>query len=156
MLLKLKFSSFIIFYALLSYECSKNNTDVIPDVSVDFTIDLMDPEFAGLTVIGIADTVDSSTNNWGYRSAGFDGNGIIIYSGPAEYYAYDRTCPYDYASSGLSIKLRLDASLALCPECKTKYALSTYGTPISGPGKYQLKNYRTSYDGNRFIRVWNE
>lgn len=152
---KLKFSSLLIFCALFTCSCGKNNTDVIPDVYTDFTIDLLDPEFAGLSVIGIADTVDATTNNWGYRSAGFDGNGIFIYSGPGEFYAFDRTCPYDYASSGLSVRLRLDVSVAVCPECNTRYALSTYGAPISGPGKYQLKNYRTSYDGQRFIRVWN-
>ncbi|MDP4224463.1 MAG: hypothetical protein Q8868_14240 [Bacteroidota bacterium] len=153
---KLKFFFLLIFCALLSDSCSRNNKDIIPDVTVDFTIDLLDPEFANLSVIGVADTVDASTNNWGYRSAGFDGNGIIIYSGPGEYDAYDRTCPYDYASGGVSVKLRLDASVAVCPKCNTKYSLATYGAPVSGPGKYQLKNYRTSFDGDRFIRVWNQ
>ena len=43
----------------------KADNDVIPDVYVDFTIDLLDPEFVNLTAIGNSDTVDASTNNWG-------------------------------------------------------------------------------------------
>ena len=136
--------------------CNKGGNDIIPDVYVDFTIDLLDPEFVNLSVIGISDTIDASTNNWGYKSAGYDGNGIIIYSGPDEYYAYDRTCPYDYAENGTSVKVKIDFTVAVCPNCGTKYALSAYGTPISGAGKYPLKNYKTSFDGDRYIRVWNE
>ena len=136
--------------------CNKAVNNVIPDVFVDFTIDLLDPEFVNLSVIGISDTIDAATNNWGYKSAGYDGNGIIIYSGPNEYNAYDRTCPYDYAVNNLSVKVKVDLSIAVCPHCGTKYALSTFGTPISGSGKYPLKNYKTSFDENRYIRVWNE
>ena len=85
---------FIVFFSTVALiSCSKANNDVIPYAPVDFTIDLLDPEFVNLSVIGISDTIDASTNNWGYRSAGYDGNGIIIYSGPDAYYAYDRTCP---------------------------------------------------------------
>ncbi len=153
---KLKFSLFIIFSLFLLSTCSKDNADVIPDVYVDFTIDLLDPEFVNLAVIGTSDSVDATTNNWGYKSAGYDGNGIIIYSGPDEYYAYDRTCPYDYADNGLSIKIRLDLATAVCSHCGTRYSLSTYGTPVSGPGKYPLKNYKTSFEDDRFIRVWNQ
>jgi nitrite reductase/ring-hydroxylating ferredoxin subunit len=125
-------------------------------VYVDFTIDLLDPEFVSLSAIGVSDTIDSTTNNWGYKSAGYDDNGIIIYSGPVEYFAYDRTCPYDFEVNNTSVKVKTDLSVAVCPQCGTKYALSTYGTPISGPGKYQLKNYKTSFDGQRYIRVWNQ
>ena len=136
--------------------CSSENDDVIPDVYIEFTIDLMDPEFSSLLVIGVSDTVDSSTNNWGFRSAGYDDNGIIIYSGPDDYFAFDRTCPHDFAESGLSVKVSPDmASIAECPHCGTRYALSAYGTPLSGPGKYPLKNYATSFDDSRYISVWN-
>jgi nitrite reductase/ring-hydroxylating ferredoxin subunit len=147
---------FIVFFSTVALvSCGKTNNDVIPYAPVDFTLDLLDPEFVNLSVIVISDTIDASTNNWGYKSAGFDGNGIIIYSGPAEYFAYDRTCPYDYAVNNLSIKVRVDASIAICPHCGTKYALSAYGTPLSGAGRYPLKNYNTSFDGDRYVRVWN-
>ena len=141
---------------LAAASCGRENDDVIPDVYVDFTIDLLDPEFSSLLVIGVSDTVDASTNNWGSRAAGYDYNGIIIYSGPDDYYAYDRTCPHDFSVSGLSIQIKTDmASIAECPVCGTRFALSAYGTPVSGPGKYPLKNYTTSFDQSRYIEVWN-
>ena len=135
--------------------CRKNSYDVIPDVYVDFTIDLYDPQFVNLTAIGGSDTIDASTNNLGYRAAGFDGNGIILFSGSDAYYAYDSTCPHDYAVNGLSIKVKVDFTQAVCPKCGTIYELLVSGTPSSGIGRYPLKNYKTSFDG-RLIRVWNK
>lgn len=153
---KIGFLILVTSFILILFSCNKDNNDVIPDVYVDFTIDLLDPEFAKLSVIGTSDTIDATTNNWGYRSAGYDGNGIIIYRGADEYYSYDRTCPHDFAVNGLSIRINVDFAVAECPQCGTKYSLSTYGVPLSGVGRYSLKNYRTSFDGSRFISVWNQ
>ena len=135
--------------------CSKNKNDVIPDVHVDFTLDLYDPQFVNLNSIG-SDTVDGSTNNWGsYAAGGFKGNGIIIYNGGYDFYAYDRTCPHDYEVNGLSIKVIIDFTIATCPGCNTIYSLSSSGTPASGIGRYPLKNYRTNFFYGRYVRVWN-
>lgn len=133
--------------------CSKEKNDVIPDVYVNFTLDLNDPEFVNLTSIG-SDTVDARTNNWGSGAAGFDGNGIIIYNGGDNFYAYDRTCPHDYEVNGISVRVRIDFTVARCPSCGTTYSLAAGGTPASGIGQYPLKNYKTYFDG-RFVRVWN-
>ena len=140
--------------AITLSSCNKNRNDVIPDVYVNFILNLDDPQFVTLNALGGSDTVDAHTNNWGSEAAGFNGNGIIIYRGPDEFYAYDRTCPHDYAVNGLSIKVNIDFMLAVCPKCGTTYSLAAFGTPASGIGRYPLKNYRTSFDG-RFVRVWN-
>lgn len=143
-------------FTVLSGSCNKKN-DVIPDVYVDFTMDLNDPEFVNLNTIGGAVIVDAKTNNWGIASAGYAGNGIIISRGTDDFYAYDRTCPYEYSLDKSSIKVNIDASgfaKAVCPKCGTSYELISYGTPASGIGRYPLKNYKTSFDG-RFVRVWN-
>ena len=145
---------FLFVIAIITASCAKNRNDVIPDVYVDFTLDLADAQFISLTVIG-SDTVDARTNNWGYRAAGFDGNGIIIYNGGDDFYAYDRTCPHDYEVNGLSVKVKIDFTVAVCPKCGTTYSLSASGAPASGIGRYPLKNYRTSFDG-RYVRVWNK
>jgi nitrite reductase/ring-hydroxylating ferredoxin subunit len=143
--------------AITLSSCNKKN-DVIPDVTVDFSLDINDPQFVNLTALGGSDTINASTNNYGHSAAGFGGNGIIIYRGvDDEFFAYDRTCPHDYAVNGLSIKVNIDPlnSLnAICPKCGTNYSLSVGGTPSSGIGRYPLKNYRTSFDG-RWVRVWN-
>ena len=140
--------------AFVLSSCIKNKNDVIPDVYVNFTLDLNDPQFVNLTAIG-SDTVNARTNNWGSSAAGFDGNGIIIYNGGDYFSAYDRTCPHDYAVNQLSVKVIIDFTIASCPKCGTTYSLSSSGTPASGIGRYPLKNYRTSFDG-RFVTVWNK
>jgi nitrite reductase/ring-hydroxylating ferredoxin subunit len=149
----IRFFVITLLLALTSASCNKNN-DVIPDVYIDFTLDLNDPEFIDLNSLGGTAVVDASTNNWGSKASGYDGNGIIIYSGLDEFYAYDRTCPHDYSVNGLSIQINVDFIKANCPRCSTIYELAAYGTPAAGVGRYPLKNYRTSFDG-RFIRVWN-
>ena len=150
---KIGFFLFTMALAISIGSCSKDKNDVIPDVYVNFTLDLNDPEFVNLTAIG-SDTVDAKTNNWGSAAAGFDGNGIIVYNGGDNFYAYDRTCPHDYEVNGLSVKVKIDFTIAYCPKCGTTYSLSASGTPASGVGRYPLKNYRTSFDG-RYVRVWN-
>jgi nitrite reductase/ring-hydroxylating ferredoxin subunit len=135
--------------------CKKSKYDVVPNVYVDFTIDLSDPEFFVLNAGTNSVIVTAATNNWGLRSAGYDNNGIIVYrSAMDEFYAYDRTCPYDYAVNSLSIKVNVDFLNAICPKCSTNYSLEIGGTPVSGIGKYPLKNYKTNFSG-QFIRVWN-
>lgn len=138
--------------------CNKEN-DVIPDVYVDFTIDIFDPQFVNLNALGGSDTIDAHTNNWGARSAGYGGNGIIVTAGVNEFYAYDRTCPHDYEVNNTSVQIRIDKinfAKAVCPSCGTVYELLSYGTPSSGIGRYPLKNYKTSFDGrNIWVRNGN-
>lgn len=134
--------------------CNKDN-DVIPDVYVDFTLDINDPQFVDLAGVGNHVIVTSQTNNLGARAAGYNYNGIIVYTSDINVFnAYDRTCPHDYSIDGSSIKLNIDFTIAICPQCSTIYALSAGGVAYSGPGKYPLKNYKTSFDG-RNIWVWN-
>ncbi len=154
-------SKIIIFLIVVAFtvalsSCKNEKNDVIPDVYVNFTMDIIyDSEFTDLSAIGNHVIVTSKTNNWGSSAAGYDNNGIIVYrSLPDEFNAYDRTCPYDYTVNGLSIKVNIDFTQALCPKCSTSYALSAYGTPVSGVGKYPLKNYRTYFDG-RYLTVRN-
>ena len=133
--------------------CNKKN-DVIPDTYVNFTLDLNDPEFVNLSGFGGSVTVNSQTNNYGAGAEGYNGNGIIVCFGVDEFYAYDRTCPHDYVVNNLSIKVNIDPSnstIAICPKCGTKYGLTVGGTPASGIGRYPLKNYRTSFQGNYVI-----
>ncbi len=148
---------FAVSIAIFLNSCSKSKNDVIPDVYVDFTIDLTDPEFINLNAIGGTVTINEQTNNFGYRAAGFSGNGIIVHAGVDEFYAYDRTCPHDYSENKSAPRINIDGTntlYAVCPECKTKYGLPVNGTPVEGIGRYPLKNYKTSYDGRR-VRVWN-
>jgi nitrite reductase/ring-hydroxylating ferredoxin subunit len=135
--------------------CKKSKYDVIPDVYVDFYINLGDPEFFVLTGSTNSMVITSATNSFGSSAVGYNNNGIIVYRSAMEdqFFAYDRTCPYDFAVNGLSVKVNTDFMSALCPKCSTSYSLEAGGTPISGIGRYPLKNYKTSFDGQT-VHVW--
>ncbi len=149
-----KLAFFLLTIAISASSCENSKNDVIPDVYVNFSLNINDPQFLDLNGIGGTVTVNASTNNLGSSAAGYDGNGIIIHSGPDAYYAYDRTCPHDYEVNGLSVRININGIYAECPKCGTTYALPAGGTPASGIGRYPLKNYRTSFDG-RYIFVTN-
>jgi nitrite reductase/ring-hydroxylating ferredoxin subunit len=153
---KIRYFFISLLFILIPLSCEQNKNDVIPDVYIDFTMNLNDPEFTPLTALFGAVYINSNTNNWGKYAAGYGNNGIIVFAGPDEFYAYDRTCPHDYAVNNLSVKVNItDIIYAECPVCKTRYALTNFGTPTSGSlGRYPLKNYRTSMNGY-FVRVWN-
>jgi nitrite reductase/ring-hydroxylating ferredoxin subunit len=153
---KIRFFSTIFCFILLVSSCKNDKNDVIPDVTVSFSISINDPQFTTLNAFGNAALINKYTNNLGLRAAGFDENGIIIFSWiDYEYYAYDRTCPHDYAENNLSVPVNIDpenSMNAICPECGTNYSLSAGGTPAKGIGRYPLKNYKTSFDGvNIFV-----
>ena len=152
-----RFFLVIIPILLLAGSCRKSKLDVIPEVLVDFYLDLNDPSFFDLNAVGNNIVVNSSTNNLGIYAAGFDGNGIIVYRAQLdEFIALDRTCPYDYALDGTSVAVDIGSGelFARCPACESEYALPSFGTPSSGPSKYPLKVYRTTFDG-RFVHVFN-
>lgn len=153
---KIRFFLITVALIVILSSCNKKN-DVIPDTYVNFTLYLNDPEFVNLSGFGGSVTVNSQTNNYGAGAEGYNGNGIIVCFGVDEFYAYDRTCPHDYVVNSLSVKVNIDPSnstIAICPKCGTKYGLTVGGTPTSGIGRYPLKNYKTSFNGNS-VTVWN-
>jgi nitrite reductase/ring-hydroxylating ferredoxin subunit len=153
---KIKYFFISLALFLLPASCVNNKNDVIPDVYIDFTMDIShDILFRDLLSFGNSVIVNYLTNNWGSYSAGYDSCGIIVYrASEEEFNAYDRTCPYDYVVNNKTVRVNVDFIQAVCPVCSTYYALSSFGSPVSGPGRYPLKNYKTSFDG-RYVRVWN-
>lgn len=153
---KIKLFFILPVFSLLIVSCQKNNNDVIPnDYFVYFTIDIND--FPYLMALGGSDTIKANDIRITFgreNSGGYKNNGIIIYAGADQYYAYDRTCPHDFVTDGSIIKVRLDSQFAKCLKCGTVYALAAGGTPYTGIGRYPLKNYRTRFDG-RYLTVWN-
>ena len=144
----------VLIILLFAPQACEKDENVIPDVYVNFYIDLRDIEFQALNFETNHIIVTAATNNIGQDAAGFAGSGIIVYHAQqGEFYAFDRTCPHDYANGQEVIKVNVDGIYAICPECETNYALPSFGVPTSGPGRYQLKNYRTSLQGS-IIRVW--
>ena len=154
----LRFFLLISLFALVTYSCDREKNDVIPDITVDFTINYTDPEFYDLFYApGTSALLSSAHRHLGLGTAGFDGNGIIVYNTGIqgfEFSAYDRTCPHCYVTEDVSVAVNVDGLFIVCPRCSTEYAIASSGLPQSGPGRYYLKNYHTSFTGYS-VRVWN-
>lgn len=139
---KLKLS--IIF--LLFFSCVKE-LNTIPETFVFLEIYLTDPIYQSLQIEG--NSIHINQDQYG-DGIGNQNNGLIIYRhGGDEFYAYDRTCPYDW-EQGKNIVVNTDGGLiATCPECGSIFVLSTSGAPTdNGPAKKPLKEYRTSFNVN--------
>ena len=132
---------------LLFVTCSDKREKIIPNTYVNFSIRLDDPQFNDLNAIGNSVLINSDYA--GRSSAGYAYNGIIIYRmSETEFYAFDRTCPYDIDKSiAVNIENTSDP-VAECPECGSEYVLPSLGFPTEkGPSKVPLKQYNTSFDG---------
>ena len=133
---------FFIFIAIsiLFIRCDKSN---IPDAPVNFTIEIDDPLFLDLAVIG---------NHVFIKNAGV--NGIIIYrSGINEFIAYDRTCTYKPEENCAVIDDENLMGYVQCPCCGSKFSLA-YSYPTEGEATRSLKKYNTNFDGT-FLHVYN-
>lgn len=111
---------------------------MIPDVYVNFSFSLLEPEFTNLNVPYGA----VKKSGIGYR-----GNGVIVFrDGQDGFGAFDATCPQH-----LDINASVDLSengvgKATCGHCSTVYFLMNNGYPASG---HRLKPYRVTVSAGR-------
>lgn len=133
-MLKTIFRIFLLVIIPLSFNsCGKDeNRDQIPYVYVNF---VMYPN----TIDFIPD------GQWVYVSGGY--KGIIIYRPQSdEFHAYERACPYDPLTEGAQVIVEPSGLIAVDTVCGSRFVLLD-GSPIEGPAKIPLKQYRTSWDG---------
>lgn len=129
-----------LFISFLSF--CKNQTNKIPYVYVDFTIDLDKPEFFELNTIG----------NYIYVTGGV--SGIIVYRDSRDvFFAYDRACPYDPECGRLIVDENgYRVTDTAC--CHSVFSLTFDGAIISGPAKMSLRKYKTYfYPHSNSVRV---
>ena len=128
-----------LFFVVIIAGCKKNTTTPdtgVPNVAVNFTIDVNNAMYAPLLNVG----------GFVYVSGGYDGI-IIFCNGPSSYVAYDRGCPYDCESNSKAIVTVITGGIkAKCAVCGSTYSLYS-GTVSGGPGSIALKQYATSFDG---------
>lgn len=137
-----------ILFVCLSSSCEKQQQHPVPSSYANFTINIQtDPEFIRLTAIG--NSMEISNYMVNTFTLGFDNNGVIIYNaGGNEFYAFDRTCPYDMPES-VAVESNGTNGLATCPECGTVYVFPSMGTPtLDGPGIWPLREYKVYYNQN--------
>lgn len=128
-----------LFLIVMITGCKKDspaNTAGVPNVGVNFTVDVNNPLYTPLQHVG----------GWVYVTGGYDGI-ILFCNGQGTYLAFDRGCPYDCETNPKAIiVVQTNNITAKCPVCGTSYSLYS-GTVTTGPGSVALKQYQTSFDG---------
>lgn len=142
--------------------CKKKNTvnqqdlDFFPPVNVDFTVNLSLPNYSGLNFPnGYA-----YEDNFGYR-------GVVIYntgfSGPEQFVAFDRTCPYKPDSTCSKVSVDSTNVYMVCgqfvnnrfiPCCNSRF-FALNGTWTDGPAKRNLRQYYVYQFGSNLLRITN-
>lgn len=130
---KFVFHTFLLLLAFISPSCDEDSDDTnIPYVYVNFTI--------------YPNTLDFIPDGgWIYVTGGY--KGIIIYRPMhEEFLAFERACPYDPLEEGARVEVESSGIVATDPHCGSRFLL-TDGSPVEGPARTSLKQYRTRYDG---------
>ena len=124
----------LIFFIILISSCVDRN-DYIRDVYVNIEIPLNQPEYSDLDAIG----------NSMFISGGV--KGIILYHlNVNDYRAFDRNCTFEPSSACAYID-SIDATIASCSCCESKFLIDQDGVTANGPALLPLKQYYTSYSG---------
>lgn len=123
--------------------CSKDDENSnIPLVSVNYNININDPAYANVKVVG----------GWMYLNGGSRGLILYRYSND-EFRAFDRHCTYNSTSSCALVSVENSNITAYDDCCGSKF-LITDGSVTQGPANLPLKQYNTSFDGS-VLRIYN-
>ena len=129
-------NSIIIIFLFFFISCGERN-NYIPDVFVNYEIDLNSPENISLSVLGGSLVIENQAYN-----------GLIIYRfSNYEYHAYDKSCTYEPLTACAEID-SINSSLAICGCCNSVFLLDQSGSVANGPAILPLKRYSTFLDGN--------
>jgi hypothetical protein len=133
---KLRLFFLIILIPLIFFECEQNYP--VPEVYVNFIIELNDPMFIDLNSVGNSIIIP----NEGYK-------GIIITRTIEGFSAYDATCTYDPSHSWGRVKPVDGGIYAIDTVCGSKFWLMYDGmADADGPASIPLKMYVADYNPN--------
>ena len=131
--------------ALSFFSCNDNSNEfntILPEVPVNKTVFLNNPEFIDLQVVG----------GWAYTTGGI--SGIIIYhSGINTFLAYERSAPHltPQACSQMVVKNSLTMECA----CDDSVFNILNGAPMTDGVNYPAKQYRVLNTGPNTLQITN-
>lgn len=135
----------LILVLLLSISCSDNSDEfeqILPNIPVDKTIFLNNPEYIDLQVVG----------GWAYTGGGI--SGIVIYHyGVNSYVAFDRAAPHLKPQPCSQMKVK--NSIKMVCACDNSEFSILDGSPLTDGIKYAAKQYRVVLLGNNTLRITN-
>jgi len=117
----------------LSDSCRKKD-DLVPNVHVNFTIFLSDPDFSTLQTIG----------NYVFVTGGV--TGIVIYRvSQTDFSAFDRCCSYKPSDRCAVLPDTANTLFLKCPCCGSKFSFLD-GSVQSAPAGRPLTSYDANFD----------
>ncbi|HET6991733.1 MAG TPA: hypothetical protein VFJ43_10435 [Bacteroidia bacterium] len=129
--------------ALLLFTTCKKEHQYVPNVYVNLTIYVNDPQ----------NIVLATTGGWKYFPGG--NRGVVVYrKGINEFVAYERTCPYLPDQSNSFVQVDTTNNVLLKDvSCSSEFLLSD-GSTVSGPAVIPLRQFHCVFDGT-VLRVTN-
>jgi len=128
----------LIFIFFISFSCGDNNIDpnnILPNIPVNQTIFLNNPEFINLQVVG----------GWAYAQGGI--SGLIIYHYSINgYIAFDRAAPH--ISPKTCSQMIVKNSIKMFTPCDDSEFNLLNGAPLTEGVEYPAKEYRVVVIGN--------
>ena len=125
--------------------CNDNSNELnkfVPEVQVNETIFLNNPEFINLQVVG----------GWAYSSGGY--SGIIIYhSGINNYLAFERSAPH--RSPEACSKMTVKNSITMFCSCDESVFNLLNGSPMTDGVEYPAIRYRVLNTGPNTLQIVN-
>ena len=134
---------FLIVFLITVFSCEKNNTiDVLPNYSVNITINLDLPQYINL----------QTPTGWAYTSGGIQG--IFIQNtgtGNPNFKAFERACPnYDCDKPMI-----FDGSLKLICPCDDSEFSILDGSPQNLGNKNYAREYKVTVINNKTLNISN-
>lgn len=129
--------NFRLFFAiiLIFFGFSKCTTETpVPEVRVNFVIDLNNPLFNDINAVGNSVYVP----NRGYKGI------IITRTDIDKFIAYDAACTYN--PNNPKALVEIDGIQGICSACGSKYSLLLMGYVEEGPATTALKNYHVKFN----------
>ena len=136
---------FLLVLTMLVYSCNSDNIDdntILPNIPVNETIFLNNPEFIDLQVVG----------GWAYTQGGI--SGIIVYhSGINNFIAFERSAPHLTPKS--CSRMDVKNSIIMFCSCDDSEFGILNGAPLTDGVSYPARQYRAELVGNNTLQITN-
>lgn len=130
-------------FILLLTSCQEKDPYPIPNVAVSISLNLDLPSYQNLNAPG----------GWVYINGG--SRGIIVYRNFDNFVALDRHSTYESTKDCAIVSIDSINAFVLNDSCSTSQYNITDGTVVTGPAKWGLKKYNTSWDGAYTVQIYN-
>ncbi|HNW90404.1 MAG TPA: hypothetical protein PKN48_12125 [Bacteroidales bacterium] len=124
------------------FSCKKDIKDPIPDVYVNFSMNISSTFYIELSSVG----------GWVNVSGGY--RGITVYRlSTDEFMAFEMACPYDWQADSAIVAVEPSGLMLKCASCGSEYLIID-GSVVNGPASLGLKQYHTNFDG-QMLYIYN-